>query len=154
MTPLFHKLNFKSFPSILAVNHPESFNAELELMKPFTKVETDIDSLSEVQFALIFVKTQPEIDALTPKIAAILKGDGVLWFAYPKQSSKKIKCDFNRDKGWDILGDYGFEGVRQVSIDEDWSALRFRRVEYISKMIRKSGAMTAEGKKKSQNITE
>jgi hypothetical protein len=25
----------------------------------------------------------------------------------------------------------GFDSVRQIAIDEDWSALRFRRVEYI-----------------------
>jgi hypothetical protein len=35
-----------------------------------------------------------------------------------------------------VLGDAGFEPVRQVAIDEDWSALRFRRVEYIKSMTR------------------
>mgnify|MGYP005835701873 CR=1 FL=1 len=39
------------------------------------------------------------------------------------------------------------EPVRQVAIDEDWSALRFRRVEYIKTMTR-SFAMTLEGKAK------
>ncbi len=34
------------------------------------------------------------------------------------------------------MGAVGFEGVRQVAIDEDWSALRFRRVEYIKRMTR------------------
>jgi hypothetical protein len=37
--------------------------------------------------------------------------------------------------------------VRQVAIDEDWSALRFRRVAHIKKMTR-SFAMTSEGKQK------
>jgi hypothetical protein len=27
----------------------------------------------------------------------------------------------------------GFDTVRQVAIDDDWSALRFRRVEYIKR---------------------
>lgn len=34
------------------------------------------------------------------------------------------------------MGSLGFAGVRQVAIDDDWSALRFRRVEYIKKMAR------------------
>ena len=59
-----------------------------------------------------------------------------MWFAYPKASSKNYSCEFNRDTGWDALGKAGFEGVRQIAIDDDWSALRFRRVEFIKKMTR------------------
>jgi len=29
--------------------------------------------------------------------------------------------------GWNMLGHEGFEPVRMVAIDEDWSAKRFRR---------------------------
>lgn len=65
-----------------------------------------------------------------------MEGDGVLWFAYPKGTSKRYKCDFNRDNGWEILGQYGFEPVRMIAIDEYWSALRFRRAEYIKTMKR------------------
>ena len=34
------------------------------------------------------------------------------------------------------MGKAGFEGVRMVAIDEDWSAVRFRRVEFIKTMTR------------------
>ena len=34
------------------------------------------------------------------------------------------------------MGDAGFEPVRMVAIDEDWSAVRFRRVEFIKTMNR------------------
>jgi len=44
---------------------------------------------------------------------------------------KKYTCDISRDNGWQALGELGFEGVRMVAIDEDWSAVRFRRAEYI-----------------------
>jgi len=46
------------------------------------------------------------------------------------------RCDFNRDTGWVALGEIGFEGVRQIAIDEDWTALRFRRVEFIKTLTR------------------
>jgi hypothetical protein len=53
-----------------------------------------------------------------------------LWFAYPKGTSKKCTCDFNRDDGWDAVRESGFDSVRQIAIDEDSSALRFRRNEF------------------------
>ena len=69
------------------------------------------------------------------------------WFAYPKGTSKKFKCEFNRDNGWKELGVLGFEPVRAVAIDEDWTALRFRRAENIKKMTRNM-AITEEGKRR------
>ena len=58
-------------------------------------------------------------------------GDAVLWFAYPKGTSKRYTCDFNRDTGWQVIRGAGFDSVRQIAIDEDWSALRFRRLQYV-----------------------
>jgi hypothetical protein len=42
-----------------------------------------------------------------------------------------LKCDFNRDTGWAALQEAGFDTVRAIAIDEDWTALRFRRKEFI-----------------------
>ena len=72
-----------------------------------------------------------EVDALAAKVAKRAKGDAVVWFAYPKGSSKKLRCDFNRDTGWDAVKAAGFDTVRAVAIDEDWTGLRFRRTEFI-----------------------
>jgi hypothetical protein len=46
-----------------------------------------------------------------------------------------------------VLGKFGYEGVRAVAIDQDWTALRFRNAENIKKMTR-SFAMSETGKKK------
>lgn len=55
----------------------------------------------------------------------------------------------HRDSGWSTLGAVGFEPVRQVAIDADWSDLRFRRTEFI-KTITRNNAMTIseEGKRR------
>lgn len=56
------------------------------------------------------------------------------------------KCEFNRGNGWASVGRAGFEGVCQVVIDEDWSALRFRRVEKVKKMKRDPArSLTSKG---------
>jgi hypothetical protein len=38
--------------------------------------------------------------------------------------------------GWKPMGELGYEPVRMIAIDEDWSALRFRKAEFIKTMKR------------------
>ena len=100
-------------------------------------------------FSLAFVTKQREVDDLAKAVAQKAKGDAVVWFAYPKGSSKKYTCEFNRDTGFQPLGDAGFEPVRMVAIDDDWTAMRVRRVEFIKNLTRpESFALSKEGKKR------
>lgn len=62
---------------------------------------------------------------------------GHLWLCYPKKSGA-IPTDITRDRGWEPVIDAGFLPVTQVAIDDTWSALRFRRVEEIRSITRKS----------------
>ncbi|MFM7430612.1 MAG: hypothetical protein ACKO1F_12010 [Flammeovirgaceae bacterium] len=119
----------------------------MDEMLSLAAVGNSLMNAKSVSFFLAFVTKQKEVDEWSKKIAAVLSDDGLLWLAYPKGTSKKFKCDFNRDTGWNVLGKLGFEPVRMVAIDEDWSALRFRKPENIKKMTR-SFAMTELGKKK------
>ncbi|GIK73775.1 MAG: hypothetical protein BroJett021_27630 [Chloroflexota bacterium] len=148
MSSIFQKLNLKTQPEIVVINAPDSFEAEIAKLEGVV-VQRDLDAVERVAFALAFVLTQAEVNALARGVAAKTEGDAIVWFAYPKASSKRYKCEFNRDTGWAVLGELGFEGVRQVAIDEDWSALRFRRAEYIRTMRRDpSRAMSAQGRRK------
>jgi hypothetical protein len=146
MTPLFNKLNLKGQKEIVILNAPESFEREMEALEGVT-VHRDASALERVEFALAFVITNAQLAAAADAILPKAHGDAVVWFAYPKGTSKRYKCEFNRDSGWAPMGAAGFEGVRQVAIDEDWSALRFRRVEHIKTMKRDpSRAATEQGK--------
>jgi hypothetical protein len=136
MNPIFKKLNYKDQPLVVIINAPESFNKEVLDMKTVTKVATGLPKSGPIKFVLAFVTLQQEVDSLTEKIVPLLDKDGLLWFAYPKGSSKRYKCEFNRDSGWAKLGKQNFEPVRMVAIDEDWSALRFRHVDNIKVMTR------------------
>jgi hypothetical protein len=149
MTPIFKKLNYKGQNPVIVLNSPDSFADELVAMQNFATIITDAAKVVEAEFVMCFVTTQPEIDTFISTIYDKLKGDAILWVCYPKSSSKKYKCDFNRDTGFTVLGKYGLEGVRQVAVDEDWSALRFRKVEYIKTITRReSFAMTSEAKQR------
>jgi hypothetical protein len=146
MSPLFHKLNLKHQTEIVILNAPDTFEVELTDLNGIS-VLRDVESVEAITFSLAFVTKQEEVNEVASTIAKKAQGDAVIWFAYPKGSSKKYKCEFNRDNGWEVLGKLGFEGVRQVAIDEDWSALRFRHVEFIKTMSREEKrAMSEQGK--------
>ncbi len=118
-------------------------------MDESTQVVKFIEQAGEIEFALVFVLDQVAIENFIYSIQPKLAADPIVWIAYPKASSKKYTCAFNRDTGFGILGEYGFEGVRQVAIDEDWSALRFRKVNHIKNITRKeSFALTNETKER------
>ena len=129
MASTFEKLNLKDQRTIVVLNAPESFEPELSALRGVT-IRRDLKSLTDIEFCLVFVTAQKELDSLGPAIARKAKGDAVVWFAYPKGTSKRYKSEINRD-GWRVFGELGFEGVRSVAIDEDWSAARFRRAEFI-----------------------
>lgn len=147
MTPLFKKLNYKDQPGVCVLNAPLSFKPEQEAMSKVCKISSSIGRSAFPGFIIAFVTRQKELDELVPEVVGRMEANAILWFCYPKGTSKKYKSEINRDNGWQVLGDLGFEPVRAVAIDEDWSALRFRKAEHIKKMTR-SFAMSEEGKKK------
>ncbi len=148
MEGVFKKLNYKGQGKVHILNAPSSFEPELLVLEDQAEIVTRAEG--DVHFALGFVLTQDQVDAFAHSIGPKLEGDAICWLAYPKKSSKKYSSDINRDAGWDALGDYQLEPVRQVAIDEDWSALRFRKVDFIKDFKRKFGALSKEGKKRSK----
>lgn len=147
MHPIFKKLNYKDQKEIVILKAPESFVGPCKEMETFTTIHSTLKE--ETPFVLLFVTQKAEIIEWAPQLNKALQGDGLLWFAYPKKSSKKYKSDVSRDDSWAILGEFDFEPVRMVAIDEDWSALRFRRVDYIKKLTRSTlGALSEKGKEK------
>jgi len=145
---VFKKLNLKENRQIVVLQAPESFEPELAELRD-VEILRNLETAGEVEFFLTFVTMPYEVNRLGKLIAARAKGDAVVWFAYPKRTSKKYKSEINRDNGWDVMGSAGFEPVRAVAIDEDWSALRFRRPVFIKTMKREpKHRMSSEGKAK------
>ncbi len=147
MTTLFKKLNFKNHTSIVALNAPASFGVELEAMSAFSTILYNTEGEIDLTFAIAFATKQAEIDVFITEIDKKVVGDAIVWLCYPKGTSKRYQYEFNRDTGWAAVGALGYESVRAVAIDEDWSALRFRKVEFIKKMTRQASFyLTKEGK--------
>ncbi|MCB0628757.1 MAG: hypothetical protein KDD15_03470 [Lewinella sp.] len=151
MNPLIKKLNFKDQEIVAILGAPESFTPTVDEWQELANIDTHLKRDTKYAFMLCFVTGKGDVQQFSEQIDGSLVDDAVLWLVYPKKSSKKYQTDINRDDGWQPLGDLGFEPVRMVAVDEDWSALRFRQAEHIKSLTRDSKmAMSEVGKKRTK----
>ncbi|WP_162054074.1 YdeI/OmpD-associated family protein [Pontibacter pamirensis] len=125
MSELTKKLQLKRDYKLLLLNAPEAFAQALSAEGCNYTRTAQAPAVGTYDAVLLFVQRQEELESLVPQAVALLKPEAMLWIAYPKKSSG-IKTDLNRDNGWEAIAALGYSGVRQVAIDETWSALRFR----------------------------
>ena len=137
MDAILKKMNFKEGMKIRIWNEPSDLN---KLFESWEKDGLMAHSEEKANFMLSFVQTEAEIKTYFHEMHRLSPDDEIIWLAYPKGTSKKYKAQINRDSGWRIVGDMDYEGVRQIAIDEDWSALRFRKIRYIKNLTRKFSA--------------
>ena len=130
ITPLVKKLRIQSGQRIMVINPPAGYLEKLGDLPEDTQIA---DASSEdLDFIQLFVKDIAELERYGQVAINSVKYDGLLWLCYPKKSSK-VKTDISRDVGWEIMAENGLRPVTQVSIDETWSALRFRPLDRVGK---------------------
>ncbi len=112
------KLQLKPGSSIAVLGLPE--NVELDL-------PDDVNSTSEPASAdavIAFAIDSSALDMVAgPAIGAACE-DRLAWIAYPKAG--QLATDLNRDVLVRLAQARGAQPVRQVAIDNTWSAMRFR----------------------------
>ena len=77
-------------------------------------------------FVHLFVTSKAELSERIIEAAEAVTDGGLLWLSYPK-SAKAQKYDINRDSLWDLVIQYGWHPVAQVSLDDNWSAMRLKK---------------------------
>ena len=82
------------------------------------------ESGADADAVLLFAIDRDALTALQAPLVDAARADRVAWLAYPKGG--QLGTDLNRDNLWETLAIASIRPVRQVSIDEVWSALRFR----------------------------
>ena len=125
MDAILKKLNFKAQARVAVLDAPPGFEPTLRLWA--NEVPVVSASRPDDTFVLAFVANEDRLRAALPKFAQLAeRGLAVMWVAYPKGSSKTLRSDINRDSIHRIVQEYGFELNRNVALDDDWSALRFK----------------------------
>ena len=109
-------------------------NAPLTLETQFMELGfmTSFDKKIKSTNTLVFINNNKDyLDFLNNKLKNI-EPDSVLWFAYPKGTSK-IKTDINRDTIRVTGEEFNITTVTAISIDDTWTALRFRPIDRVGK---------------------
>ena len=120
--PLYRKLGIKPGHRVLVLNAPDGY---LEKLGAPDGVQVTTTQEGEFDCVQAFMRSKADIDTHGPAAIEAVRPGGLVWFAYPKKSAK-VKTDISRDVGWDAMTGAGWENVAQVSIDDTWSAGRFR----------------------------
>lgn len=113
-TRLAQKLNLRSGTTTRVLGKP----ADVELPGVAATDAADADGV------LLFARTLAEVDAGAAPVVEAALADRIAWVAYPKAG--QLDTDLNRDILWKHMLGKGVDAVRQVAIDEVWSAIRFR----------------------------
>ena len=126
MEEIIKKFKFKNIGIVL--------NAPINLEKKFLKLgfENQLNTKEKSKNTLIFINNNSEYLNFLKTNLKNIDADSVLWFAYPKGTSK-VKTDINRDTIRVTGEEFGITTVTAISIDTTWSALRFRPIDRVGK---------------------
>lgn len=131
MQEILKKLRFVGQERVLVMNVPGELS---ELPRALLDAEASVETIPSgaYRWSIVFVKNLDEARELRGIADRLIENDGILWLAYPKKSSKRYVTDITRDTVWQVFQESPLRPVAQVAIDDDWSALRMRKAEYVS----------------------
>ena len=130
ISALAKKLRLQNLERGIILNSPDGFLESLGEIPG--ELSSGIEKFVQYDFAHLFIKNKAELDLFINQVLQCIEYDAILWISYPKGSSG-VETDVNRDTLWaDLLGK-GIRPVTQVSIDNVWSAIRFRPADAVGK---------------------
>lgn len=112
------KLQLKSEHVVALLDVPEDVTLDLP------DGTTRTDSPDGADAVVVFVHDTAELGERAEPALDAARRDALAWICYPK--SGQLGTDLNRDRLWQALEPKGVRPVRQVAVNDIWSALRFR----------------------------
>ena len=116
MTDLARKLQIRTGRSVRLLHAPDRHRP---LLGEFTEATGAADVV------LLYSRMSDQLERDAPAAIAAAGEHGMLWVCYPKRSAG-TPSDLSRELCRDRMAPRGWRPVSQVSIDDVWSALRFR----------------------------
>jgi hypothetical protein len=122
-TPLPKKLGLKPKLRVAFFQLPGEVKAELKDTLPDCQLLKD-GSSEQLDFAMIFAKSQAEMKEQFPKFVRRLTPAGMLWVSWPKKASG-ILTDLGENDVMRIGLAAGLVDVKICAVNEVWSGLKF-----------------------------
>jgi hypothetical protein len=83
--------------------------------------------MSEADVILLFAADRGQLDSTLSSMLKKAPKGAIIWIAYPKLTSKLAR-DLSRDLVHELAAKSGLDTVSQIAIDNDWSAMRVKRI--------------------------
>ena len=135
-TPLAKRLQIKPGYRVRIYNAPDDYITLLGDLPDGVEILDSGDRDFDVVH--VFARNSEILNRDAEAALKALKPGGVLWISYPKKSAK-VATDMTRDHGWDVLQAAAWRPVTQISVDDIWSALRFRPVADVGREFNPGG---------------
>ena len=111
--------------AVAVINSPTDILEEFKSFKPSASIPAG--AKARLDFVLLFATSSQELKPAWNRIISALKEDAIFWVAYPKKSSR-LSSDLAgmTSGGWTVHAGSPWQPVASASIDETWTAVRFR----------------------------
>ena len=131
-SPTAKKLRLAAGHRVAVLNAPAGYLAKLRPGPADIGIEVQPSQTYDV--VQLFVNSVEELRRLGPAAIGAVKPSGLLWITYPKGGQTRGATDLPATPWWtqrDVLGEItsvrGYKPVSFVAIDDDYTALRFKR---------------------------
>src|SRR5262249_17198470 len=121
-SPIFKKLQLKPDTTLCVLDAPSSYQSVLKSAPKDLTISTALRGRFDAVH--LFATHLKDVLARAAKLKTAVKEGGMVWISYPK--GKTLETDLNRDVLREAFSTRGLEAVRQIAIDDTWSALRFK----------------------------
>ena len=111
------KLQIRPGQAVCVLDLPSGVDLELP-------AESGSAAADVAEVVIAFALRLADLDGSARPAVDAARRDALAWIAYPKAG--RLGTDLNRDVLRDAALRHGVQPVRQVAIDDTWSALRFR----------------------------
>lgn len=119
------KLGITPASTVCPLNAPDNYAKLVELPSGATLLE---DSAEPADIVHLFVRTKEEVEEHASAAVEAMKRGGLLWLAYPKEDDV-----LNRLTLETAFSDWALAPVASVSVDDTWSAIRYRPESLLAK---------------------
>ena len=128
VSPLAKKLRLVAGQSVVALNTDDR---HLTTMRPApVEIKTSLEPGRIYDVVILFVASTDELRRLGSAAVRATSPGGMLWIAYPKGAAADLPATpmwVRRDVLGEITAEKGYKPVAFVAVDDDWTALRFKR---------------------------
>ncbi len=125
---LVQKLGIKHGMNVLLVHEPKEYQQLFYDLPETVTIDScnyeDLPSQREYDLIQAFIQSQERLQELFPYLKQLVKVQGMIWISWPKGH-----CDIRSNVNENIVRGIGlsqdFVDIKVVSVNENWSALKF-----------------------------